>query len=96
MAILSQSCPVVIYHEDLGVFLGELLGWGFWSKLGAGMGSKDGAPVFPNEEDALLFIVLWSPEIREGIKFVRVSPEFSDGHRVSMVGCVAAGLPAWG
>ena len=48
---------VVVTHPDMGIYLGECMGLGFWSKLDAA--GQPAAVVFPDEATARRVIATW-------------------------------------
>jgi hypothetical protein len=83
---------VVIYSEELGVFVGEAFGLGFWSKLDPV--GQDSAPVFDDEDQAQDWVNFgkgWPKDLR----FVEVNPDLGFPKGASVAACVAAELPAW-
>ena len=82
---------VVLYQEEMGVYLGSFLGMGIWSKLDPA--GQDHAAVFKDSLQATEIIKVWD-SIPEGIRAVPVDVP-DDEHYASMATCVASGLPAW-
>lgn len=81
---------VVIYSEELGVYLGAFLGMGFWSKLDSG--GQDHAPTFPSQSEAAEFAdSLGRPD--NDLRFLNVTPD--EGSFASIQACVNVGLPSW-
>jgi hypothetical protein len=81
---------VVLYQEEMGVYLGSCLGLGFWSKWDAA--GQDEACVFSSSAQAAEYVKTWD-NIPEGIHAVIVNVPNTE--YASMEACVAAGLPAW-
>jgi len=81
----------VIYSETNGVFLGDFLGMGFWSKLDPV--GQDSAIAFDTSEQALE-LLRRQPELVDA-RVVPVETNGSDGRWVTNVECVTAGLPFW-
>ena len=82
---------VVIYHETLGVYIGELFGLGFWSKVDDG--GVDRAVVFDDAADAIDYLNDWSEGPQPDCVFVEVVPDL--GKYASVLACIRAGLPGW-
>ena len=80
----------VLYHEEMGIYLGSCFGLGFWSKLDPV--GQPCAVTFPNEKEARKFAASWDSPV-EDLKFVPVQPD--DGTYASIAACKAAGLPEW-
>lgn len=79
----------VIYKEEYGIFLGECLGLGFWSKLDPA--GQDCVVCFAKEQEAEDYI----KECKmEDSKVIPVKTK-GWGNPVTMEECVAAGLPPW-
>ena len=85
-----KSQPCVIYHPENGVFLGNFIGLGIWSKLDPA--GQEAAITFKNKVEAEAFIKTWESG-QEGVQLVSVTPDSMDF--ASIEACVAAGLPAW-
>ncbi len=83
--------PVVIYHDKDGVFLGECLGLGFWSKVETA--GQPSAVTFKDIEDAEEFMKTWISGRPCGVKLVPVVAD-ERGH-ASVEACIQAGLPGW-
>ncbi len=83
---------LVLYSEEVGVYLGNAMGLGFWSKLDA-VGQTH-ACVFLSERAALDHIASWDkpPTFALGTHPVIIA---SDKAGASVEECVAAGLPRW-
>ena len=84
----------VIYHEDDGIYLGNCMGFGFWTKLDPV--GQDAAPIFPTEEEALQHIKAISettPHLSD-CRTVPVETE-SEDHYADIQACTKAGLPSW-
>lgn len=82
---------VVIYSEELGVYLGSCMGMGFWSKLDPV--GQPCAVTFPTEEAAREHVTLWDCEETPVVRFVEVVPD--NGEYASVQACVQSGLPGW-
>lgn len=83
----------VVVHDTDGIFLGQALGLGFWSKLDSV--GQDSAVVFNSIQEAEDFLASWEGEIPENIKFVEITPDSECGKYVSKYACLAAGLDMW-
>ncbi len=83
---------ILIYSEELGIYLGSCLGMGFWSKLEPM--KQTGAVTFADGDEAQVFIDTWE-QTPSDLRFVPV--EVKDGLHffAEMSDCVAAGLPGW-
>lgn len=80
----------VLVHPELGVYLGNALGLGFWSKLdNAGQNS---AVTFPSPEAALEHAGTWDTQ-QDGLTTVQVNSDSGDWASIEV--CVAAGLEPW-
>ena len=91
---------IVIYSEELGVYLGHCLGLGFWSKLDPV--GQDKAPLFDDEVQAQAHIDSWDEKPTFDYRFVSVeqctldvNPLRSPGPYADIGACVRAGLPSW-
>lgn len=81
----------VIYDESAGVFLGEVMGLAFWSKLDSlGLAA---APVFTDEDALKMVSLLNHGEPTLELQVVPVIPDCEGG--ASIYACASAGLPAW-
>lgn len=80
---------VVIHSAELGVFLGSVLGLGFWSKLDPV--NLDVAPTFETEAAAKAFIAdgQWPSDI----SFIGVDVD-ADGY-APMEACIRGGIAPW-
>lgn len=81
----------VIYSHDLGVYLGNFLGLGFWSKVDPV--GQPSACTFDSEQQIREHVATWdggSPPTWRAVP-VEVDP---DGY-ATIAQCVAAGLPGW-
>jgi len=85
---------VVITHPENGIFIGEALGVGFWSKLDPA--GQTCAVCFRDEKDALEFIATWF-EVPEGIEFAKVVPDIKNNGSLyaSIQALRNAGLDGW-
>jgi hypothetical protein len=86
----DQEKGVVLYSERDGVFLGDLIGLSFWSKLDPA--GQTHAATFASEAQALAYVSTWDSKPAD----IRCVGVMQDGDRcASIAACVAAGLPAW-
>ena len=84
---------VIIHHPDMGVYLGNCMGLGFWSKLDPA--GQDTAATFPDEDAARDHLFTWDDPV-DGCEFLEVHVDESSGeHYASIEACVAAGCEAW-
>lgn len=83
---------VVLYHEDMGVYLGSFLGLGFWSKLDPV--GQEVAVAFKDSKLAAEIMKSWE-NIPECIRAVPVILDNEHEYYASIDACVKAGLPAW-
>lgn len=89
---MEEDSPVVIYSEELGVYLGGAMGMGFWSKLDPC--GQMAACTFPSEAEARHHIsIAQDGGFPEDVRFVPVMPD--DGTYASIAACVKVGLPGW-
>lgn len=86
----STPQPVVLVSSELGIYLGECMGLGFWSLLDPA--GQDAAVTFPNEAAAREHVSTWQDQPQD-LRCVAVAAGL-DGY-ASVEACVAAGLPAW-
>ena len=82
-----MSC--VIFHPEMGIYLGSFIGLAFWSKLD--VAGQDFAVTFPCKEVADSFMHSWEGGRPKGALCVPVEPD--DGNYASVEACVQAGLP---
>jgi hypothetical protein len=82
---------VVIFSETNGIYLGNCMGLGFWTKLDP-IG-QTGAITFPDAAVAQSHMAEWEGGVPDDVQFVEVTAE-SDGY-ATMESCVRAGLPGW-
>ncbi|WP_454727765.1 MULTISPECIES: hypothetical protein [Cupriavidus] len=87
-----RRTELVLYSPEDGVFLGECLGLGFWSKLETG--DQPSAATFESVADAKQYLSTWQSPPPTDLQFVWVQPE-AKGPHASMEACVRAGLPRW-
>lgn len=81
----------VLYNDAAGIFLGDFLGFGYWSKWNTG--GKTHAIVFPDEETAFVKFQKLDPQCAP-TRCCTLLVECADTH-ATIEECVAAGLPAW-
>jgi hypothetical protein len=87
----------VIYSPELGVYLGNCLGLGFWSKLDPV--GQPCAVTFPTIYEAQRHAASWDTPVKD-MQFIPVqaddvSKRLGQPDYASIAACVAAGLPAW-
>lgn len=82
----------VIFSEGDGVFIGECMGLGFWSKLDPV--DQDCAVTFPSVDEAEAYMAGWEGGRPAGASLVPVVPDQADGF-ASIAACMRAGLPEW-
>lgn len=82
---------VVIFTEAEGIYLGNCMGLGFWSKLDPV--GQDAAVTFPDTDAAEQHMAEWDSGRPDGVTFVAVAAD-AEGF-ASMTACVLAGMPAW-
>ena len=83
---------VVIYHEEMGIYLGSALGMGWWSKLDPV--GQPSAPTFSSEMAAKVYMHGWDDHsMIKDCSFIEVETN-KEGY-AEMEACVAVGLPAW-
>jgi hypothetical protein len=82
---------IVLYHEEMGVYLGSCFGLGFWSKLDPV--GQEAAVTFEDSVQATEAMKRWD-SIPEDVRAVPVSNIDEYGY-ASIDACVKAGLPAW-
>lgn len=81
----------VITHPEMGVYLGNFLGLGFWSKLDPV--GQPAAVTFATEAMAEDHMALWDCGRPQGAKLI---PVWADLHNFASIdACVAAGLEGW-
>jgi hypothetical protein len=83
---------VVIFSEENGVYLGECMGMGFWSKLDAV--GQPSAVTFPSEQVARDYMAEWSSPAPLDVRLVPVVVDEEPGY-ASAAACMRAGLPGW-
>lgn len=81
----------VISHPDMGIYLGNCFGLGFWSKLDPV--GQESAITFPSQDAADSHMATWENEVPAGVTLVEVS-EDSEGY-ASVQACIEAGLEGW-
>lgn len=84
----------VLTHPDMGVYLGCMMGLGFWSKMDPA--GQDTAVGFPTRDLALEHAAQWD-ETPQGLSTHPVEATIQqDGlWYASVADCVAAGLDGW-
>ena len=82
---------VVLYQEEMGVYLGSFLGLGFWSKWDAG--GQNVACTFKSAAQAAEIMKTWD-NIPECVYAIPVHVD-NASYYATMDECVKAGLPAW-
>lgn len=82
---------VVIYSETNGIYLGNCLGLGFWTKLETV--GQTSAVTFPDATVAKEHMEQWEGGVPDDAQFVEVVDD-DDGY-ATMASCVRAGLPGW-
>ncbi len=80
----------VLYHTEMGVYLGSCMGFGWWSKLDPV--GQTCAVTFQNKGAALHHAASWDTQV-ENLQFRELTPD--DGQYASILCCVRAGLPGW-
>jgi hypothetical protein len=84
---------VVIVHPTDGIFIGEKLGLGVWSKLDPA--GQDAAAAFKDVAEAEAVMRRWIGGRPDGVVFRQVEADRNNGLHASIEACVRAGLPAW-
>lgn len=82
----------VLYSNTQGVYLGNFMGLGFWSKLDPA--GQDSAPTFRSESEAGSHMATWDTPVLDA-RLVPVVEDIIEPEYASVAQCVAAGLPAW-
>jgi len=91
---MQHQSNVVIYSERYGIYLGSVLGLGFWSKLDSA--GQTSACTFESEQSACEFISSSNPgSFPADLQFIKIIPDQKDGTYASIEACVRAGLPGW-
>lgn len=83
---------VVIYHDEMGVFLGHSLGLGFFSNMDPV--GQTSAVAFKDEQDAREFIAECD-DFPSDVKFRTVVADANNGEAATIQACIDAGLPGW-
>lgn len=83
----------VITHPEMGIYLGNCMGLGFWTKLDPA--GQEAAAVFPTREEAESFMATWDDGKPAGVTLHPVIPDRGNGTFASIDACVAAGLEGW-
>lgn len=81
----------VLVSPEMGIYLGNCLGLGFWSKLDPV--GQPSAVTFESDADAIGHAQSWDGGVPEGLTSREV--EADDGIYASVAACVAAGLEGW-
>lgn len=89
--VQSHAKRIVIYHPEMGVYLGSCMGLGFWSKLDPV--DQPCARTFSNAGEALEYMQTWDDGPLDDAAFVEVDPDM--GGFASIQACINAGLPGW-
>lgn len=77
-------------HPEAGIFLGECMGMGFWTKCDpAGL---DLAVTFASPEDLQVYINMWNDQL-PGVEAARVITK--DAVYATIAECVEAGCEPW-
>lgn len=102
-AVEKPKSGVVLVHPEHGVYLGNFLGLGFWSKLDPA--GQEAAVVFPSVDEARRFAQSWdladTPEADrqvylDSLACVEVEIDSLDGEPfASVAACQKAGLDPW-
>lgn len=86
------SVRVIITHPEQGVYLGNCMGLGFWSKLDPA--GQDSAVLFADNQEAVEHIRSWdsgnNPEAYKLLDVETLSLDYA-----SHAQCVRAGVEAW-
>ncbi len=86
---------IVIVHPERGIFIGECMGLGFWSRLDPV--GQPAAVAFESEETAREVLLSWG-EDPDLFRFAEVDVDIPDrvawGY-ASIDACARAGLPRW-
>jgi len=80
----------IIYHDEMGIYLGSAMGMGFWSKMDP-VGQTH-AVTFDSPEQAKEVIATWDEPV-VNCRFILV--DIAEPIYASMDECLAAGLPGW-
>jgi len=81
----------VLYHKEMGVYLGGALGLGFWSLLDSV--GQPAACTFPSEKEAVEYLDSWDENSnREGII---PWPVDTNNRFATIKEIVESGLPGW-
>lgn len=85
----EKSVRYVLFHPTWGIYLGNALGLGFWSRLDAV--GQDAAVTFQTEDAAMEHARSWDGGC-DGVTARAVETAEEDA---SIDECQAAGLPSW-
>lgn len=81
---------ILIFHPEMGVYLGNCLGLGFWSKLDPG--GQDAAVTFESAEEAINHAASWD-DLVLNLKFASVKT--CARNYATILEIEAAGLSGW-
>lgn len=81
----------LIVHPTFGVYLGNCMGLGFWSKVDPV--GQPCAVTFPTPESAQQHMAAWEDGVPADAQLVPVKPD--DGVYASIAACVHAGVEGW-
>jgi hypothetical protein len=81
---------MIAYSPTLGVYLGQCMGLGFWSKLD--FAGQEEACTWKNAEDFQEFSENWITPPPEDLRFLGVN---TDKHYATHDECVMAGADPW-
>lgn len=81
----------VINHPERGVYLGNFMGLGIWSKLDSCY--QPAAVTFQTIEEAEAVMATWDSGRPSGIELIKVIAD--DGEYASMKSCMASGIEEW-
>lgn len=81
---------IVITHPEMGIFLGQALGMGFWSKCESA--GQIHAAAFPDEKDAREFVRSWLVDNEDGLYGYCAVDTGINTHAADIEALKAAGL----
>lgn len=81
----------VLYSEDYGIYLGSMLGMGFWTNLDPV--GQDEAITFENEKVANEFMQTWNSQA-PNVQIISINVNDNSIY-ATIEQCVSAGLPSW-
>lgn len=87
-----MSTRIALYTEDMGAYLGNCLGFGFWSKLDHL--DLNEAVTFPSEEVAEEEMAMWDSGRPAAPQFISVEVADEKGY-ATIEELVRAGIPGW-